>query len=154
MIDDFDWSIEPREGREVSLDLDVDFREDTRDLEGTSLWQSTLYGSDNEEGTGDKFGEVTQILNREQASKSIQNAEQLQLRDIRTEFDLSMIGCTPDATYVCLELRKGLNSQPDFTLEFLGEYGQIVEKESSVKCVARQCGASKSRRITIKSEVA
>ncbi|XP_071822533.1 uncharacterized protein [Apostichopus japonicus] len=141
VIDDFDWSIEPREGREVSLDLDVDFREDTRDLEGTSLWQSTLYGSDNEEGTGDKFGEVTQILNREQASKSIQNAEQLQLRDIRTEFDLSMIGCTPDATYVCLELRKGLNSQPDFTLEFLGEYGQIVEKESSVKCVARQCGA-------------
>lgn len=142
VVTDFDWSIEPRQGREVSVDIDVDFTDDTRDLDGSGLWKATLYGSGNEQGSGSRFGEVNQVLSRDQASTSISNAESIQIRDALTEFDLRMIGCTPDASHVCLELQKGGNPRPDFTLGFLGDDGQMLDEESLVRCLPRKCGAS------------
>ncbi|KAJ8019980.1 hypothetical protein HOLleu_41785 [Holothuria leucospilota] len=146
IVRDFDWTIDaeraiPGELDDVTIDLTVFPRSDSRDVKGSGLWRATLFGSSDFEGLGTRYGEVSQIMNRKEAKKAVKNAKPMKFRDMETQFDLGIIGCIPEASYVCLEFRQGELPQPDFTLQFAGEGEEISDRESLVKCMPRKCGA-------------
>lgn len=148
VVRDIGWTIEadraiPGVLDDVVIDLDVMFREDTRNLRGDSLWKVALFGSGNEDGNGKRFGEVDQILSPEEASYALRNAKPLKFRDVQTRFDLGITGCIEEATHVCIELSQSDQPSPDYTLQFLGLDGGISTKTSVINCKPRRCGASK-----------
>ncbi|PIK51686.1 hypothetical protein BSL78_11406 [Apostichopus japonicus] len=139
----FDWELtgeNPIPGQEtpVSIDIDVTFRDDTRDLEGDDLWSVSLFGSSDPLGDGPRFGEVGQILNDVEGSTDITNGDPLDLDGIETEFEFGTIGCIDDVNYICMEFTKGDAPDPEFTLIVEGGRGD-VSRDSLVVCKPQAC---------------
>ncbi|XP_071823316.1 uncharacterized protein [Apostichopus japonicus] len=139
----FNWELtgeRPIPGQEtpVSIDIDVTFRDDTRDLEGDDLWSVSLFGSSDPLGDGPRIGEVAQILNDAEGSTDIANGDPLDIDGIETEFEYGTIGCMEDVNYICMEFTKGDAPDPAFTLIVEGGHGD-VSRDSLVLCKAQEC---------------
>ncbi|XP_071831947.1 uncharacterized protein [Apostichopus japonicus] len=138
-----DWELigeNPIPGQEtpVIIDIEVTFRDDTRNLVGEGLWRVSLFGSSDPLGDGPRFGEVAQILNGAEGSTDIANGDPLDINGIETEFEYGTIGCIEDVNYICMEFLKGDAPDPEFT--FTVEGGRnAVSRDSLVLCKPQEC---------------
>lgn len=100
----------------MSIDATATIARDSRPLSGEGLWQLSLYGSRNEDGSGLQFNYIEQLLNVDQEGQSAGPDLPLDFPDLETRFDISSVGCGQFA-YLCLELQKGRVPMPDYQFQ-------------------------------------
>lgn len=132
----------PEQRTAVTLDVDMTLREDTRDISGDRLWRLGLFGSTSQNGTGPKYDEVYQVLTEEAMSKSVIDGRPVEFGTMDTQFEIGTIGCVEGLDYVCIELAKNTDPEPDYVM--LIEENGSFDAKSLVSCKEQECFASKS----------
>ena len=126
---------------DVTLDITVGTSENSRNLDaGQNLWRVGMYGSQNEQGTGEKRGFVTQVLDPSNAGKALVGGSDLAFNAIEAGFPMDQLGCT-DFKFLCLEFTKGYGANPDYKFEVEGGGDRIV------KCKPEECRGETQRLI-------
>ena len=121
---------------EMSLDVTVGTSDDSRNVEGTGLWRMGMYGSTNEEGTGEKRAYVNQVLDPFGAGKSLEGGVDLAFNQLEAQFRIDELGCS-EYKFLCLEFAKGYGSDPNFA--FRAEDGS----DRITKCKPEECRGEK-----------
>ena len=118
---------------DVTLNINVGTSENSRNLDdGENLWRVGMYGSQNDQGTGEKRGYVSQVLDPFNSGKSLEGGMPLEFNAIEADFPMDQLGCT-DFKFLCLEFTKGYGANPDFKFEVEGGGDRIV------KCKPEEC---------------
>lgn len=101
----------------ILLDAVVEFSSVSADVIGRNLWALTLYGNTMESGRGDIIGILEgNILGNKAASRNLLvGDDSLNFTNVRSEKDLSRIGCLHEG-YLCLTFGRGANPKPPFML--------------------------------------
>ena len=97
--------------------LDVSFTADavSAEISGTDLWEVAIFGSSNEDGTGEQVGlDYGAIGSQEDAS--LGPGGTLEFLDTTASIDLSVYKTCMQAEYVCAELRRKETSPSDFSV--------------------------------------
>ena len=83
-------------------------------INGRGLWRIGLFGSPSANGSsGDRFNYVRQLLSPSESSQNAGPSTKLTFPSLITQFDVLSLGCT-EFKYLCIEIAKGDNPQPDF----------------------------------------
>lgn len=120
LLDSFEWNLQAKRVKigsksAITLNILAEVAKGSDSLTGKRLWKVGIFGSKWVDGFGEKFGHVEQILTRKQASKQVKKGKLLKIRNIRTRFDLSRIGCD-EVVYFCVELARDPDSSVTFEL--------------------------------------
>ncbi|XP_038057974.1 uncharacterized protein LOC119729480 [Patiria miniata] len=100
----------------ISLEVHVGASQSatTDPILGSRLWQLSIYGSGQADGSGDDRFDQQSVLSKCQTDKSLLPGEPLQF-EVDAEFIISGVGCY-DYPYFCLKFEKGADPQPDFIM--------------------------------------
>ena len=93
-----------------------------------------IFASMNEEGTGDRFGYIPQVLNSTQAAALISEDNLLEL-DVVTDFLIADVGCN-SYMYTCIEFARG--EQP-FPMYRFRVDSALSNSDSIVICGKQDC---------------
>ena len=96
------------------------FTSTSSSVSGNRLWRLGIFGSKNEEGTGERFNYVRQTLPAADANMPLVDGNDIKYADAMAEFDIAAIGCN-GFNYACMELTKGDKPSPDFTHSVLDD---------------------------------
>ncbi|XP_022084638.1 uncharacterized protein LOC110976020 [Acanthaster planci] len=100
----------------VSLNVSIAASESdpTDPIRGSRLWQLSIYGSANLDGSGDDRFDERSVLSKCQRDKPLTPGESLEF-DVDADFIISGVGCY-DYPYFCLKFEKGADPEPDFIM--------------------------------------
>lgn len=117
-----------------ALNLDVAVRTDGNgdSVSGMGLWGLEFFLSDRDDGSGARYDFLTSGLNSIQASTAIAAGSTESITGVFSTVDLRTLTC-PQVPYICAELSKGNNPNPDFLLT-----------GSLVGCTAIDCRGKRS----------
>lgn len=121
-LDRVAWSIistgDGQYGSPVDLKLDVQIYPSddpaTEVIEGSRLWELSIYGSPTEGGSGDDRFDETFVLTECQRDKTLRPTGPLEFK-VKTKFTITGVGC-PDYPYLCVRFAKGDDAEPDFLM--------------------------------------
>ena len=143
----FNWEYKadkPIPGQQTPLKFNAELltRSGSRDLEGEGLWRMGIYGSKSPDGSEtDRFGYVSQALNPEGASTTLDGGFPMQIRNQEVDFDLGSIGCNGYG-YMCAEFSKGDAPNPDYKFEVVRR-SDVASNEVLTSCKKQKCSARK-----------
>ena len=146
--ENIDWSLQtletviPGQATSVSLDNTVFFKEGNPELSGSGLWRMGLYGSKSADGSGDRFGYVSQTLSSAQAGTTLNANSALQIDDAVTDFEIGSVGCN-DYGYTCVEFTGGDDPDPNYFFRVEGAIDASKEANTITKCKEQECLSSK-----------
>eukprot|EP00057_Strongylocentrotus_purpuratus_P020317 XP_011674791.1 PREDICTED: uncharacterized protein LOC100893890 isoform X2 [Strongylocentrotus purpuratus] len=141
---EMDWTIEPVEtvipGEQTTVSLDnyITFRENNPLLSGDGLWRMGLFGSRNEQGTGDRFSYVSQTLNRPQQGTTLNPDAPLEFQAVETDFEMGSIGCN-EYGYICVEFTGAENPIPNFFFRVEDAVDASKEANTLTSCREQEC---------------
>ncbi|XP_072024307.1 uncharacterized protein [Amphiura filiformis] len=116
----------PGKKDQFTLNVTAIFSEVSIDVRGTGLWKLSMYGSKNNDGTGEQFDRIDQLLSRSQQDMPLVNGEALDFVHMKGELEISAIGCDKAFRYLCLDFAKGDRPTPDFSFMSLQSDGSKV----------------------------
>ncbi|XP_072021071.1 LOW QUALITY PROTEIN: uncharacterized protein [Amphiura filiformis] len=119
-----------------SLEFDVKAisTEDSPGIVGNDLWQVTMFGSADPNGLGFEIEPQVQVLNRRQASMSLEPGGEVQYGRVAVNFDMSRVTCT-QIEYVCMRLKKNPSASIGYTLTAVPDES-VLQDCSEVHCGA------------------
>ncbi|PIK54995.1 hypothetical protein BSL78_08042 [Apostichopus japonicus] len=130
LLDSFEWDMKVPKAKldaksAITLNVFAELAKGSDSVSGKNLWKVGIFGSEWEDGYGDKYGYVNQILTTKQASKRAKKGKMLKLKNLRARFDISQIGCGAVA-FFCVELARDRDSPVNFELRAGIVFGSIV----------------------------
>lgn len=128
-----DWSYDESVPRTLSISASADVTLNSRNLDGSGLWTMGLFGSTNGRGLGNRLGHQQQILNLYNQGRTVMPPRPITFRNIDTRFNIEQLGCNSEYQYLCLELSKGANPNPEFS------FRTIDGDDSLMSCKQREC---------------
>ncbi|XP_038058442.1 uncharacterized protein LOC119729773 [Patiria miniata] len=139
VLSNMDWTMESGkvvndQSNDFSLNIDVDSLPGGAQVAGSRLWRVGIFGSRNEDGTGDRLGYRAQILDRRTASASLTPGSYLRMTDVQAQYDFSRLGCELEYQYFCVEFAKGVKAHPDFNMRVQGRRGNTLVNCKMVEC--------------------
>ncbi|XP_072019390.1 uncharacterized protein [Amphiura filiformis] len=114
------------------------FSEASDDIQGTGLWKLSMFGSRNQDGTGEQLERVDQLLTTTQQALPLVGAQNITFIRAGGEFDFNLIGCGTEFRYLCFEFTKGDNPNPDF--QFILPGGLTTYRTCSDRCAPIENG--------------
>ena len=105
----------PGEKDKFTLDVLASFSQASDNIHGTGLWKVSIYGSNTENGYGEQFQRVDQLLSDAQQAQPLVNGQNITFQDIQGKFDHSAVGCDMAFRYICFDFMKGDNPSTVFT---------------------------------------
>lgn len=137
MVNSYEWTIDaPRVKIDakspININVKAEIARQSDVITGKNLWRVGIFGSRYVDGYGDRVGFRDQILTLKQASKRPKRGKPLKIKNIRSRFDISQIGCG-EIRYFCVELAKN----PDSTVDFELRAGIMLD--SIVTCQELEC---------------
>ncbi len=116
----------------------VHFASNSPDVSGNGLWKVSIYGSMHNNGTGQRFQPIEQVLDTDQQSQPLSGANDLFFLESPGELDIHSIGCS-EYQYVCVDFAKGDTPSTNFDLETT----QPLSYKYTL-CIQRPCEQGKS----------
>nr|XP_054751416.1 collagen alpha-1(I) chain-like [Lytechinus pictus] len=144
---EMDWSLEPLEtvvpglATPVSINNNIMFREGNPTLSGSGLWRMGVFGSRNLQGSGDKFGYVSQTLSLPQQGITLEENSYLEVMDAVTDFEIGSVGCN-DYGYICVEFTGGDSPNPNYFFRVAGAIDSSRAANTLVTCKEQECLAN------------
>lgn len=137
MVDSYEWAIDAPKVKidaksAININVIAQIARQSDAISGKNLWRVGIFGSRYVDGYGDRVGFKSQILTTKQASKRPKKGKPLKIKNIRSRFDISQIGCG-ELRYFCVELAKN----PDSTVDFELRAGIMLD--SIVTCQELEC---------------
>ena len=102
-------------------------------LSGFGLWRMGIFGSMNEDGTGDRFGYISQVLNSTQAAAPI-SEDNLDLQVV-IDFLIADVGCN-SYRYTCIEFARGRQPFPMYRFR---TDSALSNSDTTVICGEQDC---------------
>lgn len=113
----------------IFISGEVTFTDESSPVSGENLWTLGVYGSKFEDGSGERFNYVDQVLNDIESSLDL-TSQTLTFNNGAAMFDVAAIGCT-EFIYGCMIFSKNPNASVDFPFSVLPSGDAItVCKES------------------------
>lgn len=137
-VDSFMWNLqEPSKIKidaksPITIDFVAQIAPQSDSIKGKNLWRLGIFGSEHNDGHGERVGFKSQILKAKQASKRPAKGQPLKMKNIFSRFDLSQIGCN-EVRYFCAEFAKNSDSTVDFELRS----GEALD--NIVSCKEMEC---------------
>ena len=121
---------------DVSINAVASFTEGSIDLRGSGLWGLAMYGSQNEDGSGDQFQRVEQTLSSSQQGQALSGGQPITFSNAKGQIDVVAIGCN-EYGYICFDFIQGENPNPDYTFRTLQE----PDTSKYTTCQPKECEA-------------
>ena len=109
----------PERINRFSLNATIRLSHASSNVSGTGLWKLSVYGSNNDDGSGDKFQPTDQLLSNSQQALPAVSGQNLTFTDLQGRLDFNGFGCDNPVRYLCVEFSKGDSPNPDFNLTSL-----------------------------------
>lgn len=120
----------------ISISGEVTFTDESSQVFGDYLWRLGLFGSQFEDGSGERFNYVSQVLDDTEGSYDL-ISQKLTFTNGAAMFDVAAIGCT-EFVYGCMEFTKSLNASTDFQFSILPS-GDVLTLCKESPCLASEC---------------
>ncbi|XP_072042842.1 uncharacterized protein [Amphiura filiformis] len=120
----------------VRIDATASFTDGSIDLSGSGLWRLAMYGSTNEEGTGEQFQRVENALSSSQQGLSLTGAQDITYNNAEGEIDVVAIGCN-EYKFICFDYMQGESPRPAYTFRTL----QQADPTKYTVCIPKDCEA-------------
>ena len=92
-------------------------RADTDKIEGNRLWELTVFGNTEGDGSGvNRYDERKGFLSDDKRDQSFEPGGSLTFKQ-EVQFDLSGLACGMNGPFLCVEVTKAAGASVDFTLE-------------------------------------
>ncbi|PIK60695.1 alpha-2 collagen [Apostichopus japonicus] len=117
----------------ISISGEVTFTDESSQVFGDYLWRLGLFGSQFEDGSGERFNYVSQVLDDTEGSYDL-ISQKLTFTNGAAMFDVAAIGCT-EFVYGCMEFTKSLNASTDFQFSILPS-GDVLTLCKESPCLA------------------
>ncbi|XP_022088425.1 uncharacterized protein LOC110978062 isoform X2 [Acanthaster planci] len=108
--------IEEKQDNQLVMDITGVTGEGSTRVSGSNLWNVGLYGSANRDGRGRKLAYQEQVLSQPQRDQTLEMDEDLPFPNTQVSFDMRGLQCV-DVKYLCTELRKNRDADPDYTFD-------------------------------------
>ena len=115
--------------RQNPFEIPVSFEGGPIGVTGENLWKLTAYGSQSAEGTGTKYNQQAQVLNKAQRDSTLIPSDPVDFGTIGFNVDMSELSCST-VRYLCLRLTKNEGASVDFT---------VLPSEGLVNCMPLKC---------------
>ncbi|XP_038058441.1 collagen alpha-2(V) chain-like isoform X2 [Patiria miniata] len=116
----------------VMLDLEAVVTPDSGGVYGDNLWDLTMYGSQYENGAGQRFNEQPGVFSNYQRNKDAYPGENIDFGMVDTNFNMKGLTCN-DVRYLCAELNQGTRPDPPF------EFTPVPDRSVLRKCIRQKC---------------
>lgn len=131
----------------LTIDAQIEVDPKSRSLIGNGLYEMSVFVASDPEGSDRKSPSFDQVLTPAQMSTNLPRGGPLRISNIKTPpLVVEQLGCG-EFRYLCVEFRKGANSNPDYTAEFeqsdreigSAEDGVVFKKDSLIQCREEPC---------------
>ena len=125
----FSWSatgVRPGVAANFTINTTIVFQESSDNVHGTGLWNESMYGSRNDDGSGEQYQLNEQILSITQQNTDL-TGTRLDFIGSEAQLDITELGCDKDFQYLCFSFMKGANPSVAFDLNtFQGDGSRIT----------------------------
>ncbi|XP_038079237.1 uncharacterized protein LOC119746392 [Patiria miniata] len=108
--------LEGRASNPITLDVSYTSDPNGASISGTNLWSVTVFGNNQEDGSGDRLAVTVGTLQGNDNDFPLSKGDTVEFNRVAATLDLSPYRVCEDVHWVCAELKKGASPSKNFSL--------------------------------------